>query len=138
VGASIVRWAIFGVGLPLVPILVNGLDAITGSKKHFHFEALFEQGELLLVSAAVVGAALAELVRGPKPLLHTLRLSAGSFAVLVLLGTSVWFAEIATHVRAPTYYNHHTVALGSMLMFGISLLAGVACIVVGELAEGGG
>jgi hypothetical protein len=55
----------------------------------------------------------------------------------VLLGTSIWFAQIATHVREGTDYDLHAVAVGSIVVFVISFLAGAACIVVGELSESG-
>ena len=134
--ASLGRWGFFAVVLSLIPILLNAADALTRDDKHFHFEALFQRGELLLVSSAILGAALAELfVREVKPRFRNLRLFAGCWGALVLLAVSAWFADIAAGYRDGAHLDHHRIALGSLALFGLSLVAGVSCLVLAQLEE---
>jgi len=60
-GLRLGRWGFFAVVLALLPVMLGGLTAVTRANETFRFEALFERGELLLVTAAVLGAALGDL-----------------------------------------------------------------------------
>src|SRR3954471_22879794 len=98
--SSIGNWGFFAVLLSLIPILANLADALTVDDKNFHFEALIHRGELLIVSTAILGAALAELfAHEAKPRYRKMRKASGCWAGLVLLAASVWFAAIAADVR---------------------------------------
>lgn len=133
---SLTRWMFFGVGLALLPIGLNALDAVSRNDTKFHFESLFQRGELLLVASAVLGAALAEMFgRRSRPRFRKTRNMVGCFAGLALLAVSGWFAAIQADERDHASLDHHTIALLSLLMFGLALVAGVSCVVVAQLEE---
>jgi hypothetical protein len=132
-GASIARWLFFGVGLALIPIALNGVGALTRQERGFTFEDLFARGELLLLAAAVVGAALAELFDQARPRFRTLRLVTGGSSFLLICGASVWFADIAAGGRDNTRLDGHFIAVGSLWIFGLALIAGISCLVLAEL-----
>src|SRR4051794_279524 len=131
--ASVFRWFFFGVGLALLPILASGLAALTRDQPHFRVDSVLAGGELLLVASAIVGAALAELFYQTRPRFPILRLSTGGFSFLLIVAASLWFAEIAAERRDGTQLDDHFIAVGSLVVFGLSLLSGVSCLVLAEL-----
>jgi hypothetical protein len=131
---SIVRWGIFVVALALLPILISVLGAVTRGD-HLGLTTLFEQGELLLVSAAIVGAALADLVTEDGRGFRTLKLTVGGAAALVVIAASAWFADIAAGRRDGSPLDSQSIAVGSLVVFGFAVVAGLSCIVVAELAK---
>jgi hypothetical protein len=128
------RWAFFSLFLALLPILIGAFSALTRADEVFHFEGLFAHGELLLVTAAVVGAALAELVGPHDERFRNVRFISGASSATVVLAASVWFADIAAAIRDRTRIDVHSVAVGSFWLFGFAAICGIACIVVAETA----
>jgi hypothetical protein len=133
--ASVARWALFGVGLALIPVGSNALAGITRQEAGFTFEDVFAHGELLLVASAVVGAALAELFAQRRPRFPVLRLVAGGFSFLLICGASVWFADIAAGIRGREDLDGHFIAVGSLVIFGFAVVSGTSCLVLAELEE---
>jgi len=131
---SLVRWAIFAVALALLPILMRGLGSFTRGEG-VGFTELFEEGELLLVSAAIVGAALADLVTESGSKLRIRRLTSGGFAGLVGITAAAWFADIAAGRRDGSNLDPHNIAIGSVVIFGFAVVAGVSCIVLAGLTR---
>jgi hypothetical protein len=129
---------VFGVVLALTPILFNWLDAFTSDDPNFHFEALFQRGELLLVVAATLGAALSEMAAQGTPSKY--RKLWGAVAVtgaLMLLASAVWFAQIQATItengaRTPRQVavSHHHIAIGSLILFGIAVVVGAGCVLL--------
>lgn len=128
------RWLIFAVVLALLPIIANVLGALTRGQS-IGFVSLLENGELFLVSAAVVGAAIAELFGVGKSKLGTVKFIVGAFGGLVVLAASIWFADIAAAQRDGSTIDGEAIAVGSSVLFGLAVVAGLSCIVVGELAK---
>jgi hypothetical protein len=129
VARSLGRWAAFAVFLALLPVIVNVLGSVTRGES-LRFVPIMEHGELLLVSAAIVGAAIAELI-GPGSKV-ALRVAVGAFGGFLVLTTSVWFADVAGALRDGSQVDGETVAWGSLVVFVLAFLAGVACIVAAE------
>lgn len=134
-GVRLGSWGFFAVLLGLLPVMLGGFSAITRARETFEFEALFERGELLLVTAAVLGAALAELFSEHDIDLRATRFFAGCSASAVLLAASVWFADIAGALRDSVNTDPHAIASGSLVIFGLALVSGIACLVVAQRSE---
>jgi predicted Kef-type K+ transport protein len=134
VGVGIARWAVFAVLLALLPIGVNALITITDGHE-LGVVGLLEHGELMLVSAAVVGAAIAELMADGVTKLGGVRVGVGVGGGLVVVAASVWFAVIATGERDGSELDPGTVATGSLIVFLLAVVAGLSCVVVAELAK---
>jgi hypothetical protein len=131
---SLVRWAIFAVALALLPILIGILGSVTRGDK-VGIVDLLENGELFLVSAAIVGAALADLVTEGGQRFRTLKLTTGGAAGLVGITAAAWFADVAAGRRDGLSLDSTGIAVGSLIVFGSALIAGASCIVVAELAK---
>jgi heme/copper-type cytochrome/quinol oxidase subunit 3 len=126
---------LFGVGLALIPVILNAVAALTRQEPNFTLEDLFVHGELLLVSAAVVGAALAELFDQARPRFRVLRIVTGGFSVLLICGASVWFADIAAGIRDSKDLDAHFITMGSLGVFLFAIVAGTSCLVLAQLEE---
>ena len=98
------------------------------------FVTIFEHGELLLVSAAIVGAAMAELV-GPNRKKTELRVILAICGAILILTTSAWFADVAAVRRDGSNFDAGAVAWGSLVVFGFALVVGIACIIAAELSQ---
>src|SRR3954452_2422329 len=85
---SFFKWLFLAVVLALLPIAVNGASALIRDEAGFHFASVYERGELLLVSAAVLGAALTELISRENRRLLTLRLFVGLVAGAIAFAAS--------------------------------------------------
>src|SRR3954468_4513748 len=131
---SLIRWGVFAVALALLPILMRALDSVARGES-VGFDKVFRGGELLLVSAAILGAALADLVTENGHRLRTLKLTTGGAAGLIGITASAWFADIAAGRRDGSVLDYHGNALGSVVVFGCALVAGASCIVVAELGK---
>jgi hypothetical protein len=129
------KWLFFGVLLALFPIALGALGVVTRKAETFSFEALLGRGELLLVTSAVLGAALAELVGDHDPRFRTLRLYCACSAGTVLIAAASWFADVAGAVRDGTEVDGHAVAVGSLWLFGSAVAAGIACLIVVEASK---
>jgi heme/copper-type cytochrome/quinol oxidase subunit 3 len=132
--SQIATWFVFAVILALLPIIVNALGAVTRGEK-IAFVPLLGHGELLLVSAAVVGASLTNLMDRDSSKLAKGRLWTGVFGAIVVLMASLWFADVAGALHDGSSIDNHSVAVGSCIVFFFALVAGLSCVVIGELAR---
>src|SRR5688500_5879027 len=96
---GLMRWAFFGVLLALFPLAASGFHVVTRADKQFSLQSLVERGELLLVSSAVLGAALAEMLAQPKPRFQKSRLFIGLCAGTVILAASAAFADVSAGLQ---------------------------------------
>jgi hypothetical protein len=128
------RWVFFAVVLALFPVALGVVSTVTRGDA-LQFDALFMHGELFLVSTAILGAALAELFSARKQRLQTARLWIGCSAGVVLLSSAAWFADVAAGFRDGSKLDHHTIAIGSVVVFGLAFATGMCCVVVAERAE---
>jgi hypothetical protein len=130
------RWVFFCVALALLPIALGALGALTRKAQTFSFEGLLGQGELLLVTAAVIGAALADLLGEHDLRFRTLRLYCGCSAGVVALASATWFADVAAAIQDDSALDRHAVATGSCWLFGAAIVAGLSCLIVIEASKG--
>jgi hypothetical protein len=130
------RWGFFAVALALLPIMASAIGQFDRPGNRFDWEELVEHGELLLVASAVVGAALAELFPRRETPFRTATLFASGWASLVILASSVWFADIASAVRDGVQLDSHMIAVSSLAIFGCAVVSGLSCLVLAALAEG--
>lgn len=130
IGFDFGRWLFLAVVLALLPLGVSGLSAAIRNEPNFHFQQMYERGELLLVSAAVLGAAATELIARGHQRLGTLRLFVGLFAGAIAIAASMWFADIAAGLRDEAQLNGHRIAVWSSYVFLGAAVTSVSCLVV--------
>jgi hypothetical protein len=128
------RWVFFAVVLALLPLALGIVSTATRGEP-IRFDPLFMHGELLLVSTAILGAALAELFSTRRQRFPTLRLWAGGAAATVLISSAAWFADVAAGIRDGSKLDYHTIAVGSLVAFGLALITGVSCVLIAVQAE---
>lgn len=134
---AFIRWIFLGIVVALAPVLASWGDGILIANDHFHFEDLVDQGELLIVTAAILGAALAELLAHEvKREFRHFRTVAGLLAGVLLLGAAVWFAEIQASLRDRAALNLHRVAVDSLWLFGFAVVIGASCVAVAQFEDG--
>ncbi len=128
------RWLFFAVFISLLPVVLGALSAATRRGDGISTKAMVGNGELLIVSAAIVGAAIAELFALENQRYRLLRFLVGCFAATVVIAAATWFADIAAAVRDNAEVDHGAVAAGSLWLFGFALLSGLSCVVVAVVA----
>ena len=134
---AFIRWIFLGILVALAPVLASWGDGILVANDHFHFEGLFEQGELLIVSAAILGAAVAELLAHEvKRELRHARTIAGLMAGAILVGAAIWFAEIQASIRDHAALHLHRVSVDSLWLFGFAVVIGASCVAVAQFEDG--
>jgi hypothetical protein len=129
------RWLFFAVVLALLPIAFGGMSAVTRVDEAFRLDDLLQHGELLLVTAAVSGASLADLFGAAGSHFRTLRFTAGCFGGVVILAAAGWFADIAAAIRDGSQVDSHAVAVGSLWLFAFALVSGSTCVIVAAVSE---
>lgn len=130
----IAKWLFFGVLISVLPLALGGVSAATRKDVTFRFEGMYENGELLIVAAAIVGAALTELFSLGDQGLRLMRFLAGCFAATVVIASATWFADIAAATRDGSALDHDAIASGSLWVFISAVLSGLSCIVVATYA----
>jgi hypothetical protein len=129
------RWLFFAVLLGLLPIGLGALRVATREAETFSIEALLGAGELLLVTAAILGAAVSDLVADHDRRFRTLRLYCGGSAGIVILASATWFADVTAAVQDDSALDLHAITSGSLWLFGAALVAGLSCLVMVEASR---
>jgi hypothetical protein len=127
---SFCKWLFLAVVLALLPIAVNGVSAVIRDEGDFQFESMYERGELLLVSAAVLGAAVTELISRDNRRLPTLRLFVGLVAGAIAFAASMWFADISAGLRDKESLDVDRIVVWSTYVSMGAIVSSVSCLVV--------
>jgi hypothetical protein len=132
VGETLIRWTMFSVAFAVLPVAYNGLSALTRGKP-ISYDALLQNGELLLVSAGVAASAAGELFGRQEHLLKNIRLFLVGMSFITVCVASLWFADIATAVRAHELVDKQAIAQGSTLVFLCSVVCGGCCMALSRM-----
>jgi hypothetical protein len=129
------RWFFFTFLLALLPIALGALEVETRARETFSIQGLVGAGELLLVTAAVVGAALADLIGDAGAGFRTTRLYCGCSAAVVVIAAATWFADVNAAQRDGAALDRHSITVGSIWILGAALVAALSCLVVVEASK---
>lgn len=128
--AKIIRWAIFGVIVSLIPlwvsyeILVIKLQSPTLGK-------ILGNGELLIIVWVLCAGALGELV-GSGPSFRILKLFSGGGTLATLIICALMFASISEERSAHISINTDEIVSKSLLLFCFGILSCVGCLSLSE------
>jgi hypothetical protein len=135
--ANYVKWGIFGVALPLLP-LAGGLLAglLDPRAAHLSFAALLGNGELLVIatviSAAVIGDLLFDISRHPQIVGNIIAATLCAFALLIVVVSVLTYGLVTVNVdikgQLLPYVGNTAAAVISLLMFLLSLLVGAVAV----------
>ena len=126
------RWLFFSVIIAVLPILFNGLSAVTRNER-IEWRELFTHGELLLAAAIISAGAGSELFGRSSAVFRRTRLIMVGMTYLIFFLASLWFASIADLIREGGKMNTDLVAWGSVLIFFASVVTGACCMVLSEV-----
>ncbi|MGH7868645.1 MAG: hypothetical protein ACREP9_13705 [Candidatus Dormibacteraceae bacterium] len=91
-------------------------------------EAL-SKGELLLISVAISGAAVGELIgKETEGTLKLLKVVVIALTLIIVLVSCIWFGSIASVLAEHKSVNENAVSVGSQVVFFSSVLSGAVCI----------
>jgi hypothetical protein len=122
---KLVRWAVFRVIIALVPLAFNLASMLTEGK--LELVQICSRGELLLISAVISAGAIGEIIGVVEG--HNIgKLFAGGACVITLFIASHWFATISTAIRLEKQVNSEGIAIGSVILFIITVIAGGCCV----------
>jgi hypothetical protein len=133
---SYVKWSIFGVALPLLPLAAHALAALvspfTAGEGGLSFTTLFSDGELLVIatviSAAVIGDLLFDISGRSDERTRTGAAILCAFALLVVVVSVLMYGLVAVNYRRIFLSGSTPVAVMSIVMFLVSLSIGAASI----------
>lgn len=128
---KLVRWALFGVVIALLPIAFSGFKILHRGEAFDH-SLLLSDGELLLVSAGIAAAAIGEIVASGANA-KILKVVCGAGATALLMISSFSFADIAS--LSPTLSDGAAIAAESLWIFAFTVLSGASCIILSEVRE---
>src|SRR5262245_12879533 len=111
---KLAKWLIFSVALALVPVLVTFLGQITRGAALTWHEGL-GRGELLLIAAGLCASSSGELFTAPSSS-RLGKILAGGAALLLLLISAGYFAEVAATLRSQTKVETVVVAQFSLML----------------------
>jgi hypothetical protein len=125
---KVIRWLIFGVIISLAPFAAVVLDYLDQGIK-LTLPALFGRGELLIVSVVIAAGGIGETSGSASDARRVPRLIVMGCCVIILITTSIWFADVFSlvtqnHKSSPGSVAHpQTVAYGSIIAFFFTIIA---------------
>lgn len=132
--SKILKWIIFGVLIGIAPLLVTLLIGITRNQT-IDIVNILSNGELLLVTAGIVGAAIGDLLAGNHRF-PSLEIVSGGGCVLILLISSLYFADISaagitSSLSQPL--NVNAIEKYSYYIFTSGCISSIASVILSEL-----
>jgi hypothetical protein len=133
--ASYVKWSIFGVALPLLPLAAHVLAALVSpfsAGEGASFTTLFSDGELLVIatviSAAVIGDLLFDVSDRNDVRTRTTAAILCAVALLVVVVSVLIYGLVAVNYRRIFIVGSAPTAYMSIIMFLASLFIGAIAI----------
>lgn len=123
------RWAIFSVIISLLPIVATFSYSWTTTNSSITLTEALAKGELLLISVAISGTAVGELIgREGGGTFKLLKVVFIGLAFIVVVFSCLWFGSIASLLAEHRSVDAHAVSVGSQIIFFSSVLSGAVCI----------
>lgn len=129
--AKLIQWVFYGVLIGIAPIGVAFLVA-RFTPDEISITKVVSNGELLLVTAGIVGAAIGELLGGNHKI-RELELVTGGFCVIILIFSSHFFAFFSIKAIEPNITKDSVVATCSYWLFGGGLISSICSVILSEL-----
>lgn len=128
---SIIQWSIFTVGITLMPLLFSYFWIILTKRPPYpdFIRAVSSRGELLIVSAALLGEAISDMLKRTRA--KNFNLFVGGLCLISLMLSCLLFAAIQSTLPGQ-WLNKEVILKLSNAFFGYSLLLGLACKVAGK------
>ncbi len=127
---KVIRWMLFSVSIALVPLFFNyfslklrGFDV--------DVQQIIQNGELMLIIAAMSAAAIGELV-GSSGQARILKVVAGGSSTLLLMLAALYYADVASLRFSGSMPDADSVAMMSFALFGLAVVSGGSCIALSE------
>jgi hypothetical protein len=93
---------------------------------------LFGRGELLLASSAFAAVGIGDLIGTSKK--HRVKKYVASGCCLLVLSLAINdYGDVGLLINQGQWYDHFRVAMESLIMGSLSLIAGGACIILAQL-----
>jgi hypothetical protein len=128
---ALLLWFVFTVLITLLPLAGSGLYEL-GQGHPISLMTLAGHGELLIVSVAILGAALGEILKGDKGSQGLLRKSLISLAIIVILAGVWWFAEISVLLQSKQSVDVSFITTWSAWILVAAVIVGGCCITASE------
>ncbi len=128
----VIRWLIFNVALAVVPLVVSGLIRATRGQA-LSLYIMLANGELLLITVCMAGAAIGELLGIKERRYPKLELIAGGTCVVILVVTAIYFADISSAHTSSQQIDFAVIKWTSLVLYTSGFIASLSCIVIAEI-----
>jgi hypothetical protein len=129
---KLIRWALFGVGLSLLPLFAAYVSGAAFGKISGLARFLSGGAPLLLISATLAGAAVGELFGRSSGPPSGREVFVGGVATLVALLAAISYATFTTASGLGNQPNEGFVAIYSAVLFILSVASGAGCVALSE------
>lgn len=130
---KLIKWAIFSVAVALMPLAFHAIQ-LAWRGNPFSIGAIIGHGELLLVSVAIAAAAIGDLQGNKHSTLGTVKLLSTGFCFIVLLMSSLFYADISACQLADQVLQESMIKNVSLLCYAVTLVCGGCCVALAEVA----
>ncbi len=128
---KLILWSVYTVLISIAPLVVSFLIRLTRGESTA-LSDIIGNGELLLITVAILGAAIGELLAGNHRY-PEFELISGGICILTLLISSLYFADISGANAVESRINTFIVEKISYWLFGSGLISGAISIILSEL-----
>jgi hypothetical protein len=125
-----VKWGIFGVALPLLPLAAGVLAEYLNPRTHESFKALLGNGELLIIATVISAAVIGDLlfdVSGYSGKNGIIAAILCAFALLLVVVSVLAYGLVTVSPHNP-YVGNTAAAVISVMLFLLSLLVGAIAV----------
>jgi len=129
--AAVWKWVWFGLVLAIVPVIFAALRLFIRDAP-VTLSALTGQAELLLPAAAISARGIGELLGG-QARKSAKRYLAGGSAILILLLSTLFFADVTAAYAVGDPVSTSVIARTSVVLTLCAAIAGCSCVIVAEV-----
>jgi hypothetical protein len=130
---KLLKWIFFEIIFALLPLVFDWADgAIHG--KGTSLAKVLGRGELLLVSVAIMAAAIGDLVKGGlNSRIRSLKVSLVGFGMILATGATWLYAEVAVAPCESSGIAMRVTVIASICVASAAILSSVGCLIAAEV-----
>lgn len=121
----ITKWLLFGVMCSLLPILIQIIQLLTRGQE-IELIKILGHGQLFLISTAIAATGIGELV-SEKPKGDIGKIISGFSSIVMILVSSIWFADVASASIAGETIDTEAIKNGSLWVFLVAVITTLFC-----------
>ena len=127
------KWLIFGIAFALAPLLADYFIQLIHPRPNvaFDWHEILTKGELLLISSAIAGAAVGEIIGTGRAWLP-FKIITGGACIIITIISALLYSAVASDLRLNVAYDRAALVTNSIYIFWATIIASAGCILAAE------